>query len=299
MSDPDFGISVPGLRMKRSVEMYQWIEETDTETQKNLGGSEETTTTYSYRTDWSGMLQDSSQFQNPTGHTNPSDMPYEDISLNAEPVTLDAYTLNPDIVASLQSYETYKLPEEDVNQIRAQTQNTVQRTGSYLYLGDPQNPQVGDIRVQYQVVKPQPVSVVAKQAGSTLVPYQTNNDSLSLLSPGTVPVEQMFETARQGNAFMTWVLRIGGFVLMMIGLSMILKPLAVLADVVPFIGSIVRFGTGLVAGTVAFVLSVMTIAIAWVWHRPLVSLTLIVGAVLIAGGISYFRMKQPATTSKN
>jgi hypothetical protein len=109
----------------------------------------------------------------------------------------------------------------------------------------------------------------------------------------------MFETARQGNAFMTWVLRIGGFVLMMIGLSMILKPLAVLADVVPFIGSIVRFGTGLVAGTVAFVLSVMTIAIAWVWHRPLVSLTLIVGAVLIAGGISYFRMKQPATTSKN
>jgi hypothetical protein len=243
------------------------------------------------------MLQDSSQFQNPTGHTNPSGIPYEDITLNAEPVTVDAYTLHQEIVNSIQSYEAYRLPEEDINQIRTQIQNTAQATGPYLYLGDPQNPQVGDIRLQYDIVQPQPVSVVAKQAGNTLAPYQTKNGSLSLLSPGTVPVEQMFETARQGNAFMTWMLRIGGFVLMMIGLSLILRPLAVLADVVPFIGSIVRFGTGLVAGVVAFVLTTTTIAIAWVWHRPLVSVALVGSAIVIAGGISYFRMKQPAPAS--
>jgi hypothetical protein len=36
---------------------------------------------------------------------------------------------------------------------------------------------------------------------------------------------------------MTWILRFVGFVLMILGLNMILKPLSVMADVLPIVGS--------------------------------------------------------------
>ena len=50
-SDPDFAISAPGVRLVRNVEMYQWKEESHSETDKKLGGGEETMTTYTYSKD--------------------------------------------------------------------------------------------------------------------------------------------------------------------------------------------------------------------------------------------------------
>ena len=47
LQDSEFNVTAPALKLRRSVEMYQWEEETQTETKKKLGGSEETTTTYS------------------------------------------------------------------------------------------------------------------------------------------------------------------------------------------------------------------------------------------------------------
>ena len=69
--DPEFGISADGLRLVRTVEMYQWKEESKTETRKNLGGSEETVTTYSYHRVWSDSHIDSSRFRRPEGRSNP------------------------------------------------------------------------------------------------------------------------------------------------------------------------------------------------------------------------------------
>ena len=61
----------------------------------------------------------------------------------------------------------------------------------------------------------------------------------------------MFQHAQDVNKMITWLVRLGGFLLMWIGVAVILKPLSVLADVVPLIGSIVGFGVGLLAGVVA------------------------------------------------
>lgn len=60
------------IRLRRLVEMYQWTETTKTKTIKHVGGSETTTTTYEYRQEWSSVYHDSSQFEQPSGHTNPS-----------------------------------------------------------------------------------------------------------------------------------------------------------------------------------------------------------------------------------
>ena len=91
----------------------------------------------------------------------------------------------------------------------------------------------------------------------------------------------MFADARRGNAIMTWFIRLGGFLLMFIGLSLVLKPLSVVADVVPFAGTIVGMGAGLVAGAVALACAFVTAAIAWIAYRPVVGIALLAVAALV------------------
>ena len=59
------------------------------------------------------------------------------------------------------------------------------------------------------------------------------------------------------------------------GVGMVLRPLAVVGDVIPFIGSVVRFGTGFVAVEIGLVLSLVTIALGCMTFRPLVGLAIL------------------------
>ena len=62
LADEAFGISENAIQLVRDVEMYQWVEESSTQTEKKLGGSEERTTTYEYDKAWrspSSTLRDS------------------------------------------------------------------------------------------------------------------------------------------------------------------------------------------------------------------------------------------------
>src|SRR5262245_47481118 len=90
LADPDFMVSAAALRLVRAVEMYQWKEETKTETRKNFGGSEETITTYEYHRVWSESRNDSSRFRRPEGHVNPQ-MAYRAASYSSRDATLGAF----------------------------------------------------------------------------------------------------------------------------------------------------------------------------------------------------------------
>lgn len=68
--DEAFGISTTAIKLVREVEMYQWKEEKQVKKEKNVGGSETTTTTYSYKMAWSSSAIDSSGFKE-AGHENP------------------------------------------------------------------------------------------------------------------------------------------------------------------------------------------------------------------------------------
>ena len=52
-ADPEFGISADGaVAIRREVEMYQWVEKSESRSETKLGGSEETVTTYTYTKEW-------------------------------------------------------------------------------------------------------------------------------------------------------------------------------------------------------------------------------------------------------
>ncbi len=76
---------------------------------------------------------------------------------------------------------------------------------------------------------------------------------------------------------------------------MMLKVLSVTADIVPMFGSLVGTGTGIISFLLAAVLSLLTIAAAWVIYRPLLGLALLAAAAALIWAVrSRFRAKRPA-----
>jgi len=290
LSDEAFGVSLPAIALKRTTEMYQWIEDKKTEEKKNVGGSVTKTTTYTYRQDWSSEAISSSGFKE-AGHDNPGSIEFPSQETRAANVTFGAFRLNEKQIARIGSAQAYAFPTDWVCRVER-----VQRQGNLLLVPNRETranalnnrdvsaqPRIGDMRVKIEVILPHAISIVAKQKGDTFVSYLAKTKKkVDLLQDGTVDAAEMFEAARSANTFLTWCVRIGGFLMMFIGLGMVLKPLSVLADVLPFLGDLVEMGNGIIAGLVSFVCSLVTIAIAWVFYRPVLGIILL---ALAGGGI--------------
>ncbi|MDU9050736.1 MAG: TMEM43 family protein [Candidatus Electrothrix sp. Rat3] len=304
LTDPVFGVSENALRLRRNVEMYQWQESSQSETKKKLGGGTETVTTYSYSKGWEDNIVSSSSFKKPVGHENPDSMPYASEEQTADRVTLGAFTLSSSQINRINRFEPLAI---DSNTLGSDTlspdglDSRMTRQANGFYLGDnPASPQVGDVRIQFESVAPTEVSIVAQQNGSGLRPYHAQaGGDIELLQVGMHTAEAMFQKAQTDNKILTWALRAVGFVFMMIGLSMIFKVFSVLADVIPFLGNVVEAGTGFIAFLLAAVLSLITIAIAWIVFRPLLGIILLVVAVglivLIGGKVKAGKAKRVST----
>lgn len=72
---------------------------------------------------------------------------------------------------------------------------------------------------------------------------------------------------------------------MFIGFYLLMGPLSVLADVVPFIGNIVGAGTAIVALMLTAVGGLITIAVAWIVFRPVLAISLLVVSAAVIYGI--------------
>ncbi len=286
LEDPTFPVSLNAMKLKRDVEMYQWKESTSSKTRKKLGGGEETVTEYSYSKVWSNSHINSVNFQVSDGHQNPPSMLYESESWTANDVKIGAFSLSPGLTGRIDNYENYFIEDDDEKTLSSSLWEGIKiNNGLFYYGSDPASPQIGDMKISFRFVGPkQTISLISKQVKDTFEPYKTSvGTTIERLAPGVVSSDAMFEAAFKENTMMTWILRIAGFLLMFFGISLILKPLSVIGDVVPFIGSIIGMGTSLFAGIIALVLSFITIAIGWIFYRPVLGIILLI----IAGGLLF------------
>lgn len=282
LKDSVFGISAKAIKLKRVAEMYQWQESVSSRTKKKVGGGSKTVKTFSYSRTWSGSRIDSSRFDDPTGHENPGAMPHTSRDIVAKQVRLGAFKLTRALVAKIGNFEPLAVAGD--TPVPGELGEQAKLQGNGFYIGaNPSSPQIGDIRVRFEVAMPSEVSVIANQVDDTFEPYRAEaGGTIELLQMGVHTAEAMIEKAQASNRMLTWILRLAGFLLMLIGLNMFFRPLSVLADVLPILGNIVGAGTGLIAFLISMALSLVTIAIAWVVYRPLLGIGLIVAAVILA-----------------
>lgn len=74
-------------------------------------------------------------------------------------------------------------------------------------------------------------------------------------------------------------MRLGGFILMVIAFSLFFSPILALLGWIPIIGSLLETIVGFAVFILAFIMSLafsmITIALAWLFYRPLVGISLI------------------------
>lgn len=298
--DNVLGISAEGAAgLDRTVEMYQWVETSKSETRKQLGGSEETVTTYSYSKEWKRNAVDSSNFRQ-SGHDNPQ-KPVDDASFAVPSATIGAFSVDGRAVARLGDERPIPLTMIDAN--RAADALSLGKpasvvAGQAVFSFNPQDPQVGDIRISFTRSDIDAASFIGAQRGAGLTPYKTTNGrELFLSDAGIVDASAMFDAAQSENTIITWLVRAGGLIGLFISFVFIFSILGVIADVVPFIGSIVSFGTAAIALIFTLLIGPTVIAIAWIAYRPLVAIAVLAAGIALAAGILYLRRGKatPAT----
>lgn len=299
-TDSEFGIAADGaVALRRDVEMYQWVEKSESKSETKLGGGEETVTTYTYAKEWRSERQDSSDFRQPEGHENP-EMQVESQSFTIGTATVGAFTVSGEDVAGLGDRNDLAVSAADLARVQEYLSGTVLLDRGGFYVGSSKSaPQVGDLRIRYTRSDLSEASFVAEQHAEGLQPFTTSNGrEIFLNASGKASAAEMFDTAQAENTLITWLVRFGGLVGLMIGFSLIFSILGVIADFVPLAGSLVRFGTGLVAFALTAVIGPLVIAIGWFAYRPLLSLGLLAAGALVAVAVVWLRRRSvPAASS--
>lgn len=292
-ADPEFGISADGaVAIRREVEMYQWVEKSESRSETKLGGSEETVTTYTYTKEWKSGREDSGDFRQPEGHENP-DLPVGNQSFAVDSAKVGAFAVAGENVAGLGKETDLRLTEEDADRARQVLAGTIQLDRAGFYVGsNPSQPQVGDLRIRYSREDLSEASFAAAQSGGWLKPFTASNGrEIFLSASGKVTAAEMFDAAQAENTMIMWLIRIGGLIALFVGFSLFFSILGVIADVVPIAGSLVRFGTGMIALVLTVLVGPLVIAIGWFAYRPLLSLGLLLVGGLVAFAVVWLRRR--------
>ena len=88
--------------------------------------------------------------------------------------------------------------------------------------------------------------------------------------------DEIIEDAKSSNSILTWILRFVGVLIVIGGLKGIFGFIEMILKVVPFIAGIFGWGVGLVCTVVGVVWSLIVIALAWLFYRPLLGIALLV-----------------------
>lgn len=192
----------------------------------------------------------------------------------------------------------------------------LQANGKYLTTYYKGAPQLGDLRISFSGRFAEEVTVAAKQLPSSnhiasLGPWPSQ--TFGWFGKHTKPVEKLYEGELSLDGFVTrwtsevtaqlWMIRFLGLIIMVIAFEMIVQPLSVAADLLRTIdmctcglGSILDNAAQCVLHTAAFVLAVvvtlLTVAVAWLVARPFYAILMLVLAVAVFLCPAYMRKSQ-------
>ncbi|XP_058581844.1 transmembrane protein 43 isoform X2 [Neofelis nebulosa] len=235
LSDPNYGVNLPAVKLRRHVEMYQWVE-TEESREYTEDGQVKTETRYSYNTEWRSEIVNSRNFDREIGHKNPSAMAVESFTATAPFVQIGRFFLSAGLIDKVDNFKPLSLSKLEDPHV------DIIRRGDYFYHSEnPKYPEVGDLRVSFSYAglsgddpdlgPAHVVTVIARQRGDQLLPYSTKSgDTLLLLHHGDFSAEEVFRREQKSNSLKTWGLRAAGWMAMFMGLNLMTRILYTLAD---------------------------------------------------------------------
>jgi hypothetical protein len=279
LRDPVFGVEQIGITMRRRVEMYQWEEDKHQDDGK---------TTYRYTKGWHEGRINSESFSQSSSHHNP--MPsFSSWKATAAHVMVGEYELSGNLKSQKNDYIQVQLDLANIKgHLDAEAAAIITIQNSQLYFpaggGTLGAPDVGDTRILFDLVPTGPIGLMARLQGNSFGEYKTSNgEPIEKLYPGTLSAAEVIAKLKLENLTLAWVLRGVGFVICLIGITLIFAPAQALFRWIPLVGNITGGLILVVSGITAVVLSLLTISISWIAVRPMLAAVLF----LVALGLLY------------
>jgi len=320
LRDDAFGLTAKrSIKLQRTVEVFLWKEHTDTTNKKvpdGRGGQiTETTKTHRYTSGWESAGIDSHRFKHEAGHRNPSwsealssagaetGLAFGAASWQQPHVSLGGLDLSSKLLEQAVRWQSIAPTTADA--AHALSASQAKLSGAYVYSGaacaPPREPAIGCARVAWKHAPLEEVSVIARKVSAEasgrergqLVPWASTAGigyEVAMLEFGERDADAMLESAASAQSVMTWLKRGGGILLTWAGWAMLFGPAQYLASWIPLLSGLVGCVLSLIAFGAALAHSLTIIAIAWIAYRPILAVTLLIGAALSAvGGISALR----------
>lgn len=206
-SDAQFGVATDAPALVRKVEMFQWNE-------TRFGGSR------NYEQNWFDHPVDSSTFSDPAGHANPGTFPISAVRFDSPGVTLQGFTLAPELVHMLDGPEAFnpnlsRLPPNMAATFQAQD-------GTLVTSVNPARPQVGDLRISWQRIAPSQLTVFARDQDGVLVPASdAAGNAIAQVLIGRHALTDVLSDAPQPPRF-KWARRVLSLLLAWAGVALLL-----------------------------------------------------------------------------
>ena len=199
LTDPEFGVAVDALRLRRRVWMYQW-EQGSLQSQSSYGTEDSkgnTTTylktrTYNYSKNWLEQLIDSRSFYN-AGHDNPATMEIAARTVDATKITLGVFAMTPELVEQIDNFQAVPVSDKNLSALSEPIRTKSKLFDGGIYVGaNADQPAIGDLKIKFESAPAATVSVIAKQDGNNLSPYVVaKSGSIAQLRVGTFSVQEM------------------------------------------------------------------------------------------------------------
>ena len=284
------------VKLHRVVEMYQWQEIESTDESGELE--------YFYERVWSENFIDSSGFVKAKKYKN-IPMLLRGKVINAKNVNLGDFILPDNIVNEMTRYQELPMTELDFWKAEDNLQDLLQDRqsyfdeGSYFVGQNPAVPQIGDLRIRFEVILPETLSVIAKQNGNKLVSYSTKTgESIELFRYGTLSAGKMLREARLSLFFSKLTTRLLFFGLMFLGVYVIFNVLWIAKTSLVFFGNPTYSVGWLLSLIISIMLTFITIWLAWKDYNPTAGGILLVAALAPLYLLRYARKKPQLVPEK-
>jgi len=276
LGDEEFGVELnDALKLRRTVHVYEWEElETYEGNVKTSDGKIVPTFSYSYALDWHEELINSRDFHIHDGHVNPEFILYNSYVDTTWKAHVGAYKLPVSVVERIGPYQ-----DLDVSTFPVLMNGTIPTPdGRCFFVGEHRaSPQVGDLKVCFDMVDSKVISLAGCQTGSSILPYETDSGlPILLIQQGNLTAHEMFSTALWENIEHAWAWRFCGFLCMFVGVWLILS---LLGSIGPYFGSLIGTNTTAISLQISTALSLMLVALVWLSYSALV------GCLLFASGL--------------
>lgn len=267
--DEVFNIQVPSAKLIRTVEMYQWDEDCETDSNDHRQCT--------YKQVWSDELIDSEFFED-SNHINPTTMPYTSETFFNQDAKMGAYKLNNKLLNQLSTTESV----DTLDIVKVQELGLEISENKYYTNVKNNEPQIGDIRISFNFNNSKNVSVLAIQSKDGFQEFVSSSGyKINKLQEGTHSGKSMLQDLTNENNTLKWIFRLIGTLLVIISFAAIISPLQRLANNIPIIGTLFGWASGIFIFVLGTAVSLFVIAIAWLRYRPVFSIVLLLCIISI------------------